>query len=177
MKLSPRLPKSAVGVAASSYLCPCRLSSGDVANATGHLCRTNLGVLFLPVISISRGKQFEAASDETLLDAALRSNLMLEHSCKTGRCGTCKSEIISGNTRKLFDEVALTETEKSSGWILTCARTAVDDVQLAIDDLGDVKLYPAKILPCRIQSLEKLAPDVLKVVFRLPPQQTFDYHA
>jgi CDP-4-dehydro-6-deoxyglucose reductase len=129
------------------------------------------------VISILNGKQFEAASDETLLDASLRANLILEHSCKTGRCGTCKSEIVSGKTLRLFDEVGLTATEKSSGWILTCARTAVDDVQLTIEDLGDVKLYPAKILPCRIQSLEKLAPDVLKVVLRLPPQQSLDYHA
>jgi CDP-4-dehydro-6-deoxyglucose reductase len=30
-------------------------------------------------------------------------------------------------------------------------------------------------VPCRIQSLEKLAPDVLKVVLRLPPQQQFTY--
>jgi CDP-4-dehydro-6-deoxyglucose reductase len=129
------------------------------------------------VISILNGKQFEAASDETLLDASLRANVILEHSCKTGRCGTCKSEIVSGKTLRLFEEVGLTAAEKSAGWILTCARTAVGDVQLAIEDLSGVKLYPAKILPCRIESLEKLAPDVLKVVFRLPPQLSLDYFA
>jgi CDP-4-dehydro-6-deoxyglucose reductase len=39
-----------------------------------------------------------------------------------------------------------------------------------------VKLYPAKTYPCRIQSMVKLAPDVLKIILRLPPQQPMDYH-
>jgi CDP-4-dehydro-6-deoxyglucose reductase len=168
------LPNSLRGASINDPLKP---SGGDFGVFSWCPGGVYSGETHLPVISILNGKQFEAASDETLLDASLRANLILEHSCKTGRCGTCKSEIVSGKTMRLFDEVGLTATEKASGWILTCARTAVDDVQLAIEDLGNVKLYPAKIHPCRIQSLERLAPDVLKVVFRLPPQMSLDYHA
>jgi len=131
----------------------------------------------MPLISTLNGKQFAAESNETLLDAALRANVILEHSCKTGRCGTCKSKVAIGNTVAVLDESGLTPAEKSSGWVLTCARSAIDDVQLAVEDLGDFKLYPAKTYPCRIQSLERLAPDVLKVVLRLPPQQQLAYHA
>lgn len=130
----------------------------------------------MPSISTLNGKHFDAESNETLLDAALRANVILEHSCKTGRCGTCKSQVAVGSTMAILDESGLTPTEKSSGWVLTCARSAIDDVQLAVEDLGDFKLYPAKTYPCRIQSLEKLAPDVLKVVLRLPPQQHLAYH-
>lgn len=122
-------------------------------------------------------KQFHAAPNETLLDGALRANVVLEHSCKTGRCGTCKAEVVSGNTMALLDEVALTASERASGWILTCARSALDDVRLAVEDLGDTKLIPPRTFPSRIQSMEKLAPDVLKVVLRLPPQQIFEYRA
>jgi len=130
----------------------------------------------MPQISTLNGRQFAAESNETLLDAALRANIILEHSCKTGRCGTCKSQVAVGSTVAILDESGLTPAEKSAGWVLTCARSAIDDVQLAVEDLGDFKLYPAKTYPCRIQSLEKLAPDVLKVVLRLPPQQHLAYH-
>lgn len=131
----------------------------------------------MPLISTLNGKQFVAEPDETLLDAALRANVILEHSCKTGRCGSCKSQVIFGSTISIVEESSLTPAEKLSGWILTCARSAIDDVQLAIEDLSDFKLSPAKTYPSRIQSLEKLAPDVLKVVLRLPPQQVMDYRA
>ena len=127
------------------------------------------------LISTLNGKHFQAESNETLLDAALRANVILEHSCKTGRCGACKTKAAVGSTLAIMDESGLTLREKLSGWILTCARSAVDDVQLSVEDLGDFKLSPAKTYPCRIQSLEKLAPDVLKVVLRLPPQQPFTY--
>ena len=129
----------------------------------------------MPLISTLNGKHFEAESNETLLDAALRANVILEHSCKTGRCGSCKSKVAVGNTMAVMDESGLTLREKLSGWILTCARSALDDVQLSVEDLGDFKLSPAKTYPCRIQSLDKLAPDVLKVVLRLPPQQPLAY--
>lgn len=131
----------------------------------------------MPLISTLNGKRFVAETEETLLDAALRANVILEHSCKTGRCGSCKSQVIAGSTLAVMDESGLTPIEKSSGWVLTCARSAIDDVQLAVEDLGDFKLSPAKTYPSRIQSLEKLAPDVLKVVLRLPPQQLIDYRA
>lgn len=129
----------------------------------------------MPTITLSNDKQFEAASNETVLDAALRANIILEHSCKTGRCGTCRAEVVTGNTTPCIDEVALSATEKASGWILTCARSAVDDIQLAVEDMGDAKLFPPRTFPCRIHTLEKLATDVMKVVLRLPPRQILEY--
>jgi CDP-4-dehydro-6-deoxyglucose reductase len=131
----------------------------------------------LAVVSLSNHKQFTATSNESILDAGLRANVVLEHSCKTGRCGTCKSQVRSGNTAPLVDEVALTAAEISDGWILTCARSAIDDVLLSVEDLGTGKLSPPRTFPCRIKSLERLAPDVVKVMLRLPPQQTLDYRA
>jgi CDP-4-dehydro-6-deoxyglucose reductase, E3 len=129
----------------------------------------------MPTVSTLNGKFFDCNAQETLLDAALRANVVLEHSCKTGRCGSCKAKATVGATVALLDETSLTLREKLSGWVLTCARTAIADVQLQVEDLGDYKLSAAKTVPCRIHTLEKLAPDVVKVVLRLPPQQTFSY--
>lgn len=130
----------------------------------------------MSIIETCGGRRFNAEPGEAILDAALRSGVVLEHSCRTGRCSTCKAKVKSGLTAALYDETGLHPSEREAGWILTCARSAVSDLELEAEDLGNIRLHPAKTLPCRIQSLERLSSDVLKVSLRLPPNQQLDYH-
>lgn len=130
----------------------------------------------MPTITTSSGKQFLSEHQESILDAALRSNIVLEHSCKTGRCGSCKALVLSGSTTDLYDEAALDANERESGWILTCARSATTDLILAVEELRDIQSFPVKTLPCKIQSLEKLSSDVLRVTLRLPPDLRLNYY-
>lgn len=130
----------------------------------------------MPLIRTSSGKSFTAAEGGALLDAALHANLMLAYSCRTGRCGTCKSQVRAGSTIAIHDEIGLSQAERDAGWILTCVRSAASDVELDVEDLGDTQLFPAKTLPCRIHTLERLSADVVKVILRLPPSSNFDFH-
>lgn len=125
-------------------------------------------------IELANGIGFASETDESLLDAAMRSGVQLAYSCRTGRCSTCKCKVLDGQTAPLQDELGLSEQEKREGWILGCVRTAVTDVVLDAEDLGGIELPSAKTLPCRVHSIEKLAPDVVKVRLRLPP--TSDFH-
>lgn len=129
----------------------------------------------MSAVILANGRSFEAKADETLLDAARRQGLVLEHSCRTGRCGACRAPVRSGETRAIKSEEALTPAELAQGYVLTCARAAVTDVSLAIEDLGRLARIGIKTLPARIDSLEALAPDVLHVVLRLPPSAGFDF--
>lgn len=130
----------------------------------------------MTAVRTSNGKQFDIASGESLLDAALRADVALAYSCRTGRCGTCKGQVRSGETALIHHELGLTEAEQAAGWILTCVRSAQSDIQLEIDDLGDVQLIHPRTLPCRIQALERLSSDVVKVLLRLPPTSNFEFH-
>lgn len=129
----------------------------------------------MPLITLPSGKQFAAQDGESLLDAALRAEVALEYSCRTGRCSSCKSQVRSGSTTALHPETGLSEAERADGWILSCVRSATSDVLLDVQDLGGVKLYPARTWPCRIQALQRLAPDVLQVMLRLPPTADFGF--
>jgi CDP-4-dehydro-6-deoxyglucose reductase len=126
-------------------------------------------------IELASGPRFASNQSESLLDAAMRSNVQLAYSCKTGRCSTCKCKVLSGQTEALQDELGLSEQEKREGWILGCVRTAVTDVVLDAEDMGGIELPAAKTLPCRVHSIEKLAPDVVKVQLRLPPTSDFRF--
>lgn len=120
-------------------------------------------------VTITSGKTFAAQEGEALLDAALRQQVVLDYSCRTGRCSSCKGRVRAGVTEARHDEIGLSAAELEQGFILTCVRHAKGPVELEIDDLGDIVMPEAKTLPCRIQSLDRLSADVVRVVLRLPP--------
>ncbi len=126
-------------------------------------------------VTISSGKTFEAKGGENLLDAALRQHVVLDYSCRTGRCSTCKGRVLSGATCASHDELGLTAEERAQGFILTCVRQAQGPVDLEIEDLGNVSLPEAKTVPCRIQSLDRLSSDVIQATLRLPPTTPLNF--
>jgi CDP-4-dehydro-6-deoxyglucose reductase len=127
------------------------------------------------VLTLTSGKTFQAKQEVSILDAAAQGKIIIPYSCKTGRCSTCKCKVVTGETKALFAELGLTDMEKADGWILSCARTATTDVVLEVEDLGGMLLPAARTQVCRVSSLNKLSPDVIKVVLRMPPGVAFNF--
>jgi len=131
----------------------------------------------MPLITLANGRHFEAASGTTLLDAALAQGVVLEHSCRTGRCGSCKARVTRGETLAQRAPVALTDDEIAHGWVLTCTNEATSNLHLDIEDLGALVGIETRVTPARIDSLERLADDVVRVGLRLPPRSPFKFLA
>lgn len=131
----------------------------------------------MPVVTLINGQSFPCEAGSTLLDAALASGLTLEHGCRTGRCGACKVRVLDGASVPLLDEPSLTGDEVDAGWILTCARQAAGDMSLDTEDLAALAGITPKLFPCRIDALRLVAPDVLEVRLRLPPNPGFAFLA
>lgn len=128
-------------------------------------------------ITLADGARFAAEPGVTVLDAALAQGVILGHSCRTGRCGSCKARLVSGEVQLVRAAEALSTQEAQDGWILTCAHAAQGDLQLDIEALNALSGISIKTLPARIDHLEYLAPDVLRVVLRLPPTANFRFLA
>ena len=128
-------------------------------------------------IHTTYGKVFSQSPGQTLLLAGAKSGIGLPYSCKTGRCSTCKCKVLSGQSVAMVDELGLTSEEKAQGFILSCVRSALTDMLIDVEDLGEQVIPEIKTLPTRISSLEKLAPDVLRVKLRLPPNTLFPFLA
>ncbi|MCV2348155.1 2Fe-2S iron-sulfur cluster-binding protein [Paucibacter sp. Y2R2-4] len=127
------------------------------------------------IVTLANRKQFEAPADISLLDAARSAGLVLEHSCRTGRCGSCRVQVLGGQTRALLDDSLLSPEERAAGWILSCASAATCDLELDAEDLGVAAAISVKTLPARIASLEQPAPGVLRVKLRLPPNSRLEF--
>lgn len=129
----------------------------------------------MPLVKLSNSVTFDVESNKMVLDGAKSKGIFLEYSCKTGRCGVCKAKVLQGVTSVERQEQALCAEEVAAGYILTCCRSALTDVELDIEDLGEFARFPSKTLPCRIDSIAPLANDVIEVVLRLPPNAGFNY--
>lgn len=128
-------------------------------------------------VTLTNGKTFNAGVEQTILDAALQQNVILEYSCRTGRCGICKTKVLAGGTHAIKSEESLTQDDEANGKILTCCRAACEDVVLEAEDLGILADYPPKTVPCRINSLTEVTENVIEVTLRFPPGQELQFLA
>lgn len=119
--------------------------------------------------------EFECSSDQSIVDAARKNKVAIEHSCKSGRCGVCISPVLSGKSTALIHETALNAQEASEGKILTCCRAPLSDIYLDIQDLGEIGKLPTLTLPCRIDSIKLFNQNVIQIILRLPPNSNFRY--
>jgi len=110
-----------------------------------------------------------------MLDSARTEGITLEYSCRTGRCGICKTKVLSGETEAFKDETSLTPDERAAGLILTCCRHALTDAEIDAEDLGALGNITVKTLPCRVDTISKLADNVVEVILRLPPNSKLTY--
>jgi CDP-4-dehydro-6-deoxyglucose reductase, E3 len=131
----------------------------------------------MSVITLDSGRSFQSLEGSSILDAAMQAQVALPYSCKVGRCSSCRCKVLSGNSKAFQPESGLSDKEKKDGWILSCVRTATTDMVVEVDDLGETVLPTSKTLPCRINQLQYLAPDVVQVLLRLPPTASFNFLA
>jgi CDP-4-dehydro-6-deoxyglucose reductase len=121
-------------------------------------------------VILNTGRSFPADPSISILDAARNAGVSLEYSCRTGRCGICKAQALSGTTAILRQEdESLDTADAARGMILTCCRAAVDDVMLDVEPLDRLEGIEIRTMPARIVSIERLAPDIISIVLKTPP--------
>ncbi|WP_456292379.1 FAD-binding oxidoreductase [Pseudomonas sp. AK106] len=126
-------------------------------------------------VKLHNGQAFISEPGASLLDSAKAAGITLEYSCRTGRCGVCKTTVLSGETEVIKGETSLTEEELAAGMILTCCRRAVTDVEIDAEDIGALGGIEVKTLPCRIDTITRLAGNVVQVILRVPPASKLQY--
>ncbi|MFL6551209.1 MAG: 2Fe-2S iron-sulfur cluster-binding protein [Povalibacter sp.] len=117
---------------------------------------------------------------ETILDAALRAGLNLPHSCKGGHCASCRARIVSGEVFYPFGSpLGITPHERDQGYTLLCqAHAASRDLIIEVKEIRPpTPEYHVQSLPCRVERMQELAPNVMAVFLRLPANEMFNFVA
>ena len=118
---------------------------------------------------------FQCDAEQTIIQAARSSFLLIDHSCLSGRCSSCKARLIAGSTKAVKEELGLTEAEKAEGYILTCVHKPTSDIEIDVEILQNVEFVKSKTLPAKISSITKITGDVIKLVLRFPPNASFEF--
>ena len=125
------------------------------------------------------GHEFQVADNESVLDAALREKgSVLPYGCCNGTCGSCMGTILSGKV--VYPEgrpPGLSEREQAEGKTLLCQARPRSDLVIEAREVkagGDIVV---KVLPCRVEQRELLAPDVMRLYLKLPSTERLQFLA
>ena len=112
-----------------------------------------------------------ARAGETLLDAGLRADLALPYDCRSGGCGVCVCTVLNGKVDLgNYQEAVLTPAMRARGQALMCCAVALEDVEIEIENVTSLAKEDAatlRQLKARVQTLEPLAPTVMRVVLQV----------
>ena len=121
---------------------------------------------------------FTVNEGETVLEAALREGIIIAYGCRNGACGSCKGKLVSGSLDYgSYEEHALPEAERAAGMALFCQARPLTDLVVECREIAGVKDMPIKMLPCRVQKMDRLAPDVMRLRLRLPANERLQFLA
>lgn len=123
------------------------------------------------------GHQFPIDAHETILEAAARHGFNLPYGCRNGACGVCKGRVLQGEVDHGQASSALSASDKHGGQTLFCCAKPLSDLVIESQEIGAVSQIPVRMLPSRVEKMEKLAPDVMALWLKLPANEQLQFFA
>ena len=118
-----------------------------------------------------------ARAGETLLEAGLRAGLALPYDCRAGGCGLCVCTVLNGRIDPgPYQPAALSEAMRARGQALMCCAVALEDVELEVD-VPSLGAATVRRWQGRIDSMQRLADDVMRLRIALPTGEPIEFSA
>jgi CDP-4-dehydro-6-deoxyglucose reductase, E3 len=124
------------------------------------------------------GHSFEVPPDKTVLLAGLEAGFYMPYSCRVGTCRTCRGTIKSG--RVDYGDVHptyLPDIDKAKGYVLCCQARPLEDTVIEVKELDGMAGLRPRVVPCRVEKLDRPTPDVAVIGVRLPMNENFRFLA
>jgi NAD(P)H-flavin reductase len=121
------------------------------------------------IATVPTKHKIQVKPGETVLEAALRQDVRLPHTCRDGACGNCKGTILSGTVDYgVYQESALSEQEKQSGKALFCCAKPLSDLEIEYCEDENLKHIPVQRMKCTVHKMVRAAPEVMVLYLKLP---------
>ena len=110
---------------------------------------------------------FSCDSDKSVLDGALASGYEIPYSCRTGICGSCRGQVVSGEVTG-GQGAGLSEEEQAQGQVLLCQAKACSDLTIAVREVRKIDRSAIKTVNAKVYRMSRAAPDVTVLQLRFP---------
>lgn len=147
------------------------LNEPVLASKSSHLLTkdTLLKMVAAQVHLMPTGHEYFIEGNNSILESGLSAGLALNYGCSNGNCGKCKAKLISGDVKKIKQhDYAISEAEKSQGYLLTCCHTALTDIVLQADEAGSEYDIPLQNISAKIKKSTLLDDDLLLLHLKTP---------
>jgi CDP-4-dehydro-6-deoxyglucose reductase len=123
-------------------------------------------------------RSISVAENQSVLSAAQLAGLPLPHSCRSGRCGSCRARLLQGQIEYPgVRPLGLSVQETREGYVLLCQALARSDLVVEAHLVQSAAVAEIKTLPSRIARRVPLAPDVMQLILRVPAVESLDIRA
>ena len=126
----------------------------------------------------SSGHTFAVNHGESVLDAALRQGIILPYGCRNGACGSCMGTLTAGTIDyKHGTPSGLSKTDATEDKALFCQARPASDLTIQVREVDAARDIEVKTLPCRVNKLEHLAHDVIRIYLKIPDTERLQFLA
>jgi CDP-4-dehydro-6-deoxyglucose reductase, E3 len=123
-----------------------------------------------------RGFKIEVQPGETILEAAIRQQYALPHSCDNGVCEICSARLLAGHCRLRNSQRAIKTGNEGADNLLLCLAKPEVDCTLEIHNILAPGELPLRRLACQVSQIELLRADVYRVRLLAPAGKKLEYH-
>ncbi|MEY4762274.1 MAG: hypothetical protein RLZZ200_2130 [Pseudomonadota bacterium] len=107
-----------------------------------------------------------------LLQALLDAKVPVSHSCRSGRCGTCRCRVSGGEVLEHGGESASPALGEGD-FVLACQTYLTEPCTIEIPEADEVVIHPARVAKATVISVTRLVHDVCRLV--LKPNRPIQY--
>ncbi|MFA5122029.1 2Fe-2S iron-sulfur cluster-binding protein, partial [Zavarzinia sp.] len=117
----------------------------------------------------------QGPDDASLLQAGLRCGVGLPYECSSGGCGSCRIQVVSGESENLWpDAPGLSARDKRKGFVLACQTRALGDLEIRANvGAAYVPAVPPRVQRVALLSARDLTRDIREFRFRGPVPAEF----
>ena len=124
------------------------------------------------------GHEYDVEEGATVLQAAIDAGIKLPYGCQNGACGACKGKVVAGAVdHAASPDGTLPQDQRDQGMALFCCARPLSDLVIEAKEVTSKTDIPVKTMPCRVQKLERLAPDVIALQLKLPTNERLQFLA
>ena len=124
------------------------------------------------------GHTFEVRPSQTVLEAAIEAGINLPYGCRNGACGSCKGKVLQGDVmHDDYQGSAMSDAELAAGNALFCCARPQTDLTIECREVAGLNGIKPRILPARVQLMEKLTSDVMALHLKLPSTEKLQFLA
>lgn len=111
-------------------------------------------------------------SGSNLLDVLRANQLPISYSCMSGRCGTCRCRVLSGQVRNSGPEAGRPHAGKDE-YVLACQSVLTDNCAIELPEVDEVVVHTARIVKGTVTAIEEATHDIRRIRVKLAKPISF----